>query len=60
MLLAVDVGNTEITIGVFQDDELAQHGGPPPWPSAPPTSTPCCWAGSWARRGWGWATPAGW
>ena len=25
MLLAVDVGNTEITIGVFQDDELAQH-----------------------------------
>ena len=25
VLLAVDVGNTEITIGVFQDDELAQH-----------------------------------
>ena len=23
--LAVDVGNTEITIGVFQGDELAQH-----------------------------------
>jgi type III pantothenate kinase len=25
VLLAVDVGNTEITIGVFQDGELAQH-----------------------------------
>src|SRR4029453_6204582 len=25
VLLAVDVGNTEITIGVFQGDELAQH-----------------------------------
>ena len=25
MLLAVDVGNTEITIGVFEDKELAQH-----------------------------------
>ena len=25
MLLAVDVGNTEITIGVFQGDDLAQH-----------------------------------
>ena len=25
MLLAVDVGNTEITIGVFEGDELAQH-----------------------------------
>lgn len=25
MLLAVDVGNTEITIGVFQGEELAQH-----------------------------------
>jgi type III pantothenate kinase len=25
MLLAVDVGNTEITIGVFKDDELVQH-----------------------------------
>ena len=25
MLLAVDVGNTEITIGVFEGQELAQH-----------------------------------
>ncbi|HZA81891.1 MAG TPA: type III pantothenate kinase, partial [Actinomycetes bacterium] len=25
MLLAVDVGNTEITIGVFEGDELVQH-----------------------------------
>ena len=54
MLLAVDAGNTETVIGLFEDPggpSWSTTGGSPPTPSAPPTSSRCCSRSSSAFHG---------
>ena len=50
MLLTLDVGNTNVTIGVFDGERAARPGASPPTTSASPTSTPSCSSGCLAPR----------
>ena len=42
MLLAIDVGNTQTHVGMFEGDELVSTGASPRRASPPPTSSPPC------------------
>src|SRR4026207_1394860 len=49
MLLALDIGNTEITLGPFPGDTLQAQRRPPPLPGRPPPPpdrTPDEWGGA--------------
>ncbi len=38
MLLAIDIGNTNTVLGVFDGEKLSAPGASRPTPAAPPTS----------------------
>jgi type III pantothenate kinase len=49
-ILVVDVGNTNIVLGLYRGDELVSSWRSPPRASAPPTSTASSRGNSSARR----------
>ncbi len=42
MLLAIDVGNTNTVLGVFDGEDVVEHWRISTDPAAPPMSLPCC------------------